>query len=191
MANNYCLSSTFYPLSKNELELAEKIIEEVGKENAGEYEGIKPGDEGYAELEPQIEFEYEMRDDGLWMYFEESVNPEMMADVIARLQVDLKRDKPFCFEYCCECSKPRVDEFGGGSFCIMPDGSQYHAGSREDALEKANNPFTPEERNVIFEAARFALADAEVYEDLTDKLDITDKEMSKIIEKLQKFMDKS
>ena len=191
MANNYCLSSTMYPLTENERELAEKIIEEVGRENAADFEGIKKDDIAYNDIEPCIEFAYEFESEGLWIYFEESVNPEMMADVISRLQVKLKRDKPFVFSYCCECSKPRLDEFGGGTFCIMPDGSQYHAGTAEDALEKANNPFTSEEKNVIFEAARIALADADNFDVLVEQMDISDTEMSKILEKLQKFMNKN
>ena len=138
MANNYCLSSTIYPLTEDQKKRAEEIIHEVGIKNAAEWDGIKPGDEGYDDLEPQVEFAYDMNDrDGIWMHHDESVNPDLMADVIARFQVEFKATKPFCFEYCCECSKPRVDEFAGGSFCIMPDGSQYHSGNREDSLEKA------------------------------------------------------
>jgi len=137
MANNYCLSSTIYPLTEDQHERAQEIMEEVGRESAADFEGIKKGTKEYDELEPDIEFQCEFGKDGLWVYHEESVNPEMMADVFSRFQVEFKADKPFCFEYCCECSKPRVDEFAGGCFAIMPDGSQYHSGSQEDALEKA------------------------------------------------------
>jgi len=137
MANNYTLTSTLYPLTSEQHKRAEEIIEEVGKENAASCEGIKPGDEGYDDLESQVEFEYKSEGKGIWMYHEESANPDQMADVISRFQVEFKADKPFVFSYCCECSKPRLDEFGGGTFAIMPDGSQYHAGTQEDALEKA------------------------------------------------------
>jgi hypothetical protein len=137
MANNYCLSSTIYPLTPDQYERAEKIIEEVGRENEAALSGFEPGTEDYNECEPCIEFQYQFESEGIWVYFCESVNVEMMADVFSRFQVEFKAEKPFCFEYCYECSKPRVDEFGGGSFCIMPDGSQHHAGSRDDALQKA------------------------------------------------------
>ena len=137
MANNYCLSSTMYVLTPEQHARAKEILNEVAKEAGADEEGINPGEDGYDEAEPYLGFDYKFEGEGLWMYHEESVNPDMMADVISRFQVEFKAEKPFYFEYCCECSKPRLDEFAGGCFIIMPDGSQYHSGSREDALEKA------------------------------------------------------
>ena len=190
MANNYTMSSTLYRLTPDQVERAEEIIEKVGKQNAGEWERIKPEDEGYAELEPQIEFEYEIRDDGLWIYFEESCNPDFIADVISELQVEFKADKPFTFSYCYECSKPRLDEFGGGSFCIMPDGKQYHTGSQQDALERANNPFWGDELTSIFEIAHKVMQDDDMLNQIADSMDISDQTLEDLENKLKKHMNK-
>jgi hypothetical protein len=137
MANNYVLSSTFYPLDPEHFERAHEIIEEVGIETAADYSGYEPGTEDYDALEPDIMFQYEPRDDGLWFYAEESLDPDQLAEVISRLQVAFNAEKPFTFSYCFECSKPRVDEFGGGSLAIMPSGEIFHAGEPQDALDKA------------------------------------------------------
>lgn len=55
--------------------------------------------------------------------------------------------------------------------------------------KRISHHFDPEEEIVIFEAARVALADAEMFDRLAEELDLTDDEMVELREKLQSVMD--
>lgn len=50
--------------------------------------------------------------------------------------------------------------------------------------------FTQEEETMIFEAARVAFEDAEIFDHLAFRLDISDECLSALRDKLQNFMDK-
>jgi len=50
-------------------------------------------------------------------------------------------------------------------------------------------PFDAEELVVILEAARLGMADADNFEMLGENMDLSDRELCEIREKLQKFMD--
>lgn len=47
------------------------------------------------------------------------------------------------------------------------------------------NKFTPEEQTILLEAARAAFADANVFDDLANHLDLSDEYMVELREKLQ------
>ena len=49
------------------------------------------------------------------------------------------------------------------------------------------NPFTDEEEGTILETARVALSDAETYEYIADKLDLSDKELKTLQEKIERI----
>lgn len=49
----------------------------------------------------------------------------------------------------------------------------------------------PEEALVVFEAARIALADADIFDMIADTMDIADSDLSEIRDKLEKQMQKS
>lgn len=142
MANHYTELSVMYPLKPEQRKLATEIIEDVGIETAANYAGYAKGSEDYNELEPDIQFDFEFHDEGVWIHHDESANPEQVACVISHFQKEFCADKPFCFSYARNCSKPVIDEFGGGSFAIMPDGDIFHSGTGEDALNKAEQDAT-------------------------------------------------
>lgn len=54
-----------------------------------------------------------------------------------------------------------------------------------DLFDVQENPFTDEEEGTILEAARVALSDAEVYEYVADKLDLSDKELKALQKKIE------
>jgi hypothetical protein len=55
---------------------------------------------------------------GVWFHDDESANPEDV-EFIARKLIDiLEIDKPFYCSWAYTCSKPRIDEFGGGAFVV-------------------------------------------------------------------------
>lgn len=106
MANNYCISSSKLVLEPNEALLAQAIIDRVEQELTKE-------EEGYCGVNALLE------DDGVWFYADENVNTEHMERIARALIEELEIDEPFFASWAYTCSKPRIDEFGGGAFVIM------------------------------------------------------------------------
>jgi len=105
MANNYTEGSAMLLIPKDKDEAAQAIIDRVTDE-----------------LENSEEWECccvaELHEGGVWFHANESLDPEHVA-VIARALIDeLEIDEPFFFSWAYTCSKPRLDEFGGGAFVI-------------------------------------------------------------------------
>jgi len=55
-------------------------------------------------------------------------------------------------------------------------------------MNTVTHPFTDEELIVIFEAANQSIGDANIFDTIAEKLDLSDKEMSRIADKLYEFM---
>lgn len=51
------------------------------------------------------------------------------------------------------------------------------------------DPFTQDERLALYEIARRALADADLFDDMADHLDLADAEMQHLLLKLQTWLD--
>jgi hypothetical protein len=51
-----------------------------------------------------------------------------------------------------------------------------------------NNYFGDEDLTVILEAARTALCDAEIFDELADRMDIDDSELKRVQENLERYM---
>lgn len=140
MANNYCEFSTIYPITEENQEIALKTIQQLVWEWFAEEQGKESVDDLTAEERENAyaPFEYNMQEEGLWIYSEEVGDPDCAAEMIAKLQVELDATQIFTFSFSFSCSKPRVDEFGGGTFAITPDGEVHFAGNIDDAIKKAN-----------------------------------------------------
>ena len=111
MANNYCESSSFLPLTPEEVGKAEKIISRIiSKFEEDDNEGYFGAD---VKLQP----------DGVWFCHDESINPEHVAVLASALINELGIDEPFVFSWSYACSKPRIDEFGGGA-CVIRRGKE-------------------------------------------------------------------
>jgi hypothetical protein len=129
MANNYVLTSTKYPYDELTKEQVEAAIQ-AGREKIAE-------EEGWDDAEDVNVGNVELENDGIWFSHDESANTEAIAAIIFELQ-QLKADpKPFTFSYCYECSKRRLDEFGGGAYCITKD-KIFFVDAYEEVEDKAN-----------------------------------------------------
>jgi hypothetical protein len=109
MANNYCESSSKLVLSEDKIEKAREIVLRV------EAEFEENPNEGYFGASVFVE------DDGVWICHDESVNPDHVETLVGRLLEELEIDEPFVFSWSYTCSKPRLDEFGGGA-CVVQRG---------------------------------------------------------------------
>ena len=100
MANNYTLSSTMLMLPKSKLAAAKKII-------ARERKKLEAGAAGYVGAEVVVEA------DGVWISHNETCDSEHVIQLFQALLDGLKIDAPLIVSFAFECSKPRLDEFGG------------------------------------------------------------------------------
>ncbi len=60
----------------------------------------------------------------------------------------------------------------------------------DDTFRIQEDPFDDEEEGTILEMARVALSDAEVYDYFADKLDLSDKELKNLQEKIKTVTDR-
>lgn len=101
MANNYCSSSSFLKLEKEQLEKVSQIIDKV-----------------VSDIE-DVSLSWAIGSDGILFYEEECFEPEMLAEIVEKILEELKVNKPFLFTWAYYCDKPRIDEFGGGACLIQ------------------------------------------------------------------------
>lgn len=112
MANNYVESSSFLKLNDEQLKKAKEIIDRCEAElEQDKNEDWSTG--GYVGVDSKIE------SDGVWFSGEESVNIDHMEYIAKALVEELNVEDPFFASWSYTCSKPRIDEFGGGAMCIM------------------------------------------------------------------------
>lgn len=106
MANNYIQFSAFLPVPTEKRDQARAIVErEIEKLQADD-------DEGYCGTNTRIESE------GVWFHEDESGTPEHVEKIGRSLIEQLQIAEPFVCTWAYTCSKPRIDEFGGGAFLI-------------------------------------------------------------------------
>jgi hypothetical protein len=124
MANNYCEGSSFLAIPKDKIGRAQAIIDKV-EEELNRY--------GYCECQAEV------MDDGVWFHGDESMDPEHVAEFARDLIEELEIDEPFYCSWAYTCSKPRVDEFGGGAFVIVRGKKTYWCDAMNHVVAQAEN----------------------------------------------------
>jgi hypothetical protein len=119
MANNYQEGSCFLEIREQDLDRARQIVADLRPEAArmllSRYGEDESSLEDYLDGGCDLEFVH----DGLWMHESESFDPEVVELFVRRLVDELEIDKPFFCSWASTCSKPRIDEFGGGAMGIV------------------------------------------------------------------------
>lgn len=113
MANNYQSGSCRLMFPAEKCEQARVICERIISE-------LKDDPEYWFGCNVEID------DDSIWFYEEESFNPETVATIAGTVIDELDLDEnyhPFVFGWSYTCSKPRLDEFGGGA-CAIAKGKE-------------------------------------------------------------------
>ena len=106
MANNYCESSSKLVIEDSKkLAKANKIIDRVSKK--------------IEEREDYLGVVVDVEDGGVWFHYDESITPEHVEEIAKALIEELEINEPFYCSWSYTCSKPRIDEFGGGAFVIQ------------------------------------------------------------------------
>lgn len=106
MANNYCETSSFLPIPVELKDEARAIAFRVDQELRDDPES------------ECCDIVWEIEDDGIWFHGDESANVEHMEQIARAVIEELELDKPFYASWAYTCSKPRIDEFGGGALVI-------------------------------------------------------------------------
>ena len=108
MTNNYCESSSWMDIPEGKLKEAAEICDRISTELE------KDRNEGYC----GVEFEIRSETSSIWFHEDDSINTEHL-ELIARALVEELDLPPFFCSWAYTCSKPRVNEFGGGAFAII------------------------------------------------------------------------
>lgn len=111
MANNYTQSSSQLEIPKEKHDQAKAIIDKFTRQ-------LEDDDDEYCGIQVELE------SDGVWIYGEETFDPDQAAELVQTLLDELEIEEPFAFSWAHTCSKMRLDEFGGGA-CLVRKGLPY------------------------------------------------------------------
>ena len=123
MANNYQESSSFLSVPKEKVPEAQEIIDRVIAE-------LEDGEDAYCGCSAKAEGLVDNQPCGVWFHGEEAINVEHVERIARELIECLKLDEPFFCSWSFTCSKPRIDEFGGGAFVIKRGYETYWCDAR-------------------------------------------------------------
>ena len=105
MANNYCESSSFIKIDPGYIEQAGDIVTRVLAE-------FEETDEGCGII-------VDVEEHGVFIRGEETFNAEQAAVLVKALVEELSLEGVRMCSWAYTCSKPRIDEFGGGAFAVV------------------------------------------------------------------------
>ncbi|MHA2022802.1 MAG: hypothetical protein ACTSWQ_03985 [Candidatus Thorarchaeota archaeon] len=127
MANNYCEGSSLLKISEDKISKAQEIIDRVAKELE------EDEDFGYCGCQAEVQTH------GVWFHDDESINTEHVEAIARALIEELEIDEPFYCSWAYTCSKPRIDEFGGGAFAIVRGKETYWVDAMSSVQEQVAN----------------------------------------------------
>lgn len=126
MANNYTESSSKLYLTAEQSLKAQEVIDKALAD--------------YLELDPDNDDpvgNFDVEEDGVWMHHDESIDIDFKAFLIQALLEAFEIDEPFVFSWSYNCSKPRLDEFGGGACAVRRGQDPFFIDARSFAEEHA------------------------------------------------------
>ena len=127
MANNYTQSSSQLAIPKEKHDQAKTIIDKFMQQFDDDDD-----DDDYCGIQVELESE------GVWIYGEESFDPDQAAELVQTLLDELEIEEPFVFSWAYSCSKMRLDEFGGGA-CLVRKGLPYEMVDARNHMESLIN----------------------------------------------------
>lgn len=110
MVTNPTLFSCFLPLPKEAIQYATQLFANPPKELLGD--------------DDMLCFDHRAKKDGYWFFSKGISEPGQLADFIHHLIVKFDLP-PFGFDWSYTCTKPRIDEFGGGAVWITKKGFEW------------------------------------------------------------------
>lgn len=126
MANNYIEGSFFIEVGKKNIDKAKEIVDRTRK-NIG-------GDADYCGFESEIIDDG--HDCGVWIHHDESIDVDQAEVLVRSLVEGLKLEGVYTCSWAITCSKPRVDEFGGGAFVVKRGYKTVWVDAASEALKQ-------------------------------------------------------
>jgi len=114
MANNYTEASFLFPVPKGGKERALAVLSAAATE-------LEDGEDGYYGFDA----DWDEHGPGVWIRHDESLDVEHAVYLVQRLMKEFSVQEPFAFCWAATCSKPRLDEFGGGAVVVTQDDAHY------------------------------------------------------------------
>ena len=111
MANNYVESSFQFELEN------QKEADWWDKEGKRKV----PEDVFNEDMENPISNDWEMEGNCVWFHGDEYIDVDLASDIIQRFLKECRPDGSIGFTWAETCSKPRLNEFGGGACFITAD----------------------------------------------------------------------
>ena len=105
MANNQVESASYLPLREDQIPLVQDIIDRVTVE-------IEADEDEFLGCNVEVDA------GGVYFNAEESCNVDHVAAIAKQVVEDLEINEPFFCSWAYTCSKPRVDQFGGGALVV-------------------------------------------------------------------------
>jgi hypothetical protein len=177
MANNYCEGSSLLEIPEDKLEKAQVIIDRVVDELENDEEG-----DGYCGCLA------ELQTNGVWFHGDESMNPDHAEIIASALVEELELDGKFTCSWAYTCSKPRLDEFGGGAFCIERGKPTRWIDAVNEAEKENIPPFSESDMITLLEISRIALGYGGMINELAEQLDLSDEAISELEKPLLKYL---
>lgn len=127
MANNYSESSSFMKLDPKQVARAQDVLDKTEAEILAE-------DDDYESLG----LNYTLASDGIWFCGDgEYINTDHLELLSKALVEELDVRDPFLASWSYTCSKPRVDEFGGGAMAVIKGHETVHVDAMYHVREEA------------------------------------------------------
>lgn len=121
----------------------------------------------------------------LWLYSDMNPNMDALAAYVQHLMHKFSLSEPLDVAYSFDCSKMRVDGFGGGLLRIYPDRTKEMNSLCNAILEEPD----PGDRYTAYEIALMAIRGKHIGE-IFRGMDTSDEEIDRLTKELEGFLDK-
>jgi len=126
MAQNFCESSSLIPIPQDKIEQAKEIVMRIS--NSLEEE------EGYTGYDADVT---SVGETGVWIRHDDAINSEHAHSLVQALVEELDLPDIVVCSWAYTCSKPGIDEFGGGAFAVQKGHSTIWIDAASEALRQA------------------------------------------------------
>lgn len=130
MSNHDLMTSSFVEVPEDKLDAARAVCEEV-------VEILLASEDGY------VGIEWEVQPKGVWLYEQSSANTSHLEFFVRSLVEKLQLPGIHLCSWAFTCSKPLVDEFGGGAIAVQMNRPTVWIDAITEAEERAKKMTTP------------------------------------------------
>lgn len=139
MANSYMQTSSRVSIPEEKTDMAREVIDRVTDSIRDE--------EGYVGVCSSVIVEED--ETYVWLYEEESVNTDHLEKIVRALVEQLELDDVVMCSWAYTCSRPRIDEFGGGAFAVKRGRPTVWIDAATDVIKKLEGEIEYEQSSCV------------------------------------------